>query len=262
MTGLTDKAIATDAAMFALGNETFELLGATFVRNRSIPDIYDANHVQSARPTTLKEIEEFLDAVEREYPNSSHRRFEVDYRTPPEFPARLAVEGYERDDGMIMLLEGDLIGTAPEYDIRLVDTDADWEAYWELLLADWHEHNDRTKRDASDDVARRMLESHRSKAPPMKYFMAYVKEKPVAYFNSWEGIDGIGQVESLFTHPKYRNKGIARALIHTCVEQARTDGAKQIVIAADPTDTPKQLYFRMGWRPVAIVSHYLKRLKT
>jgi GNAT superfamily N-acetyltransferase len=262
MPSLTEQAIATDAANFALGNETFELMGATFVRNLAIPDIYDANHVQFARPGTPEEIDSFLAAVDREYGHAGHRRFDVDFRTPPEFPARLSVEGYERDDGLILVLEGPLIGTAPDYDIRPVESEADWEAYWQLKLHDWHEHNRRSNRKAGDDVARRMYEANRLKVPPVQYFMAYIKEKPVAYFNSWAGINGVGQVEDLFTHPRHRKKGIATALIHHCVADARAKGANQVVIAADPTDTPKQIYARMGWRPVAIVSHYLKRLQT
>jgi hypothetical protein len=33
-----------------------------------------------------------------------------------------------------------------------------------------------------------------------------------------------------------------------------------VVIACDPTDTPKAMYRAMGFRPVAIAEHYLKRL--
>lgn len=260
MTTLTDKAIATDWANFALGNETFEFHGATFVRNSAVPDIYDANHIQAARPRTTDEIDEFLAAADREYHHAQHRRFDVDYRTPPEFPARLSVEGYERTDGLLMLLEGELLGTAPQYEIRPIENESDWEAYWELMLMDWRESQERTGRDHGEDVARRMYQAHRMKVPPVQYFMAYIKDKPVGFFNSWSGVDGLGQVEDLFTHPKYRNKGVARALIHHCVADARAKGAGPVVIAADPTDTPKQAYFRMGWCPVAIVSHYLKRL--
>jgi hypothetical protein len=32
------------------------------------------------------------------------------------------------------------------------------------------------------------------------------------------------------------------------------------VIVADPTDTPKNIYARMGFRPAAWLSKYLKRL--
>lgn len=61
-------------------------------------------------------------------------------------------------------------------------------------------------------------------------------------------------------HPDYRKRGVATALIHHCVSQCRAKGAGPVVIVADPTDTPKNIYARMGFRPVAIQSKYLKRL--
>ncbi|MEX0682290.1 MAG: GNAT family N-acetyltransferase [Dehalococcoidia bacterium] len=261
MTTLTDKAIATDAGNFMLGNDTFELMGATFVRNTATPRIYDANHVTGARPTTPEEIDTFLAVMDREYSASTHRRFDVDYRTPPAFAARLALEGYERNDGLVFVLENQLIGSAPRNDIRPVESDADWDSFWELMLVEWREHHERTKRPAADDVAREMWVSRRQKQPPVQYFMAYVKDKPVGYFNSWAGIAGVGQVEDLFTHPDVRKQGVATALIHHCVADARSKGAGPVVIAADPTDTPKHIYARMGWRPVALLSHFLKQAK-
>lgn len=256
---LTDQALATDAGYFALGNETFELLGATFLRNRASPDIYDANHVSGARPATQAQIEEFLAAVDREYGAAKHRRFDVDYRTPPEFVARLAIEGYEREDGLISVLEGDLLGPAPEkYDIRPLEANADWEAYWELMLVDWR---DRLKRrDVTLEVARQIFETKRLKQPPVQHFFAYVKERPVAYFNSWAGVSGVGQVEDLFTLPRFRKRGIARALIHHCVADARARGAGPVVIASDPGGTAKHIYAAMGFRPVAVLSHFTKHL--
>jgi GNAT superfamily N-acetyltransferase len=261
MANSTDMAIATDWANFALGNEAYPLLGATFVRSRENPDIYDANHVQYAYPSTREEEDALLGAVDREYAHANHRRFDVDYRTPPEFAARLVIEGYERTDALLLLLEGELQGPPPPaHEIRPLETEADWEAYWELMLLDWREHQERAKDKAGDDVARGMYEAHRRKVPPVQYFLAYARGKPVAFFNSWAGVDGVGQVEDLFTHPKHRKKGFARALIHHCVADARAKGAGPLVIAADPTDTPKLIYASMGWRPVAVVSHYLKRL--
>ncbi len=123
---LTDRALAADAGYFALGNEVFEHLGAKFLRNRTSPDIYDANHVADARPTTPAQIEEFLVAIDREFDAVKHRRFNVDYRTPPEFIARLVLEGYEREDVLVSLLEGELLGPAPEkFEIRPVESEPD-----------------------------------------------------------------------------------------------------------------------------------------
>jgi predicted GNAT family acetyltransferase len=94
----------------------------------------------------------------------------------------------------------------------------------------------------------------------VQYWLAFVHGEPVAYFNSWAGIDGVGQVEDLFTHPDYRRRGVATALIHHCVAECRRQGAGPVVIVADPTDTPKQIYSAMGFRPIAVCTHYLKKL--
>lgn len=64
----------------------------------------------------------------------------------------------------------------------------------------------------------------------------------------------------MFTHRDFRHRGLATALIHHCVAEARREGAGPVVIVADPTDTPKRMYAAMGFRPVAVKRDYLKRL--
>ena len=105
-----------------------------------------------------------------------------------------------------------------------------------------------------------MVGVDRAKCPPVQYFLASVDGKPAAYFNAWEGINGLGQVEDLFTLPEYRNRGIAKALIHRCVADCRARGASQVIIVADPSDTPMHIYAAMGFRPIAGNAHYWKRL--
>jgi ribosomal protein S18 acetylase RimI-like enzyme len=261
VTTLIEKAIATNAASLALGNERYPLCGATFVRNTTAYDIYDANHVHGSRPRSRREVEELLEAAEREYAHAKHRRFDVDYRTPPEFVARLVLEGYQREDALILVLERDLPATASRHDIRPVEMPEDWEAYRQLMLADWRESRQKRGRPAEEDVAQRMFETKPRKQPPVQNFMAYADGKPVAYFNSWAGIDGVGQVEDLFTLPQFRHRGIASALIRHCVEDSRAKGAGSVIIVADPGDTPKRMYATLGFQPVAIVSHYLKRIE-
>ncbi len=261
MPSATDAAVDVNYANYRLGNEVLPGPQATFVRNGSVPDIYEANHVSDIRARTPDEIDALLEAIEREYQNCHHRRFDVDHRTPPEFVARLLVEGgYERSDAVVMLLAGELLGQPRPTDIRPIATDVDWRAYWDLMWLNWKEHRDKEGRPSDEGVARQMLDAHRRKQPPVQYFMAYLEGRPAAYFNSWEGLDGVGQVEDLFTHPEFRNQGIARSLIHHCVSEARASGARQVVIVADPADSPKKLYERMGFLPVAWTSYYLKRL--
>ena len=65
-TELASRALDVDAANLALGHETFEACGATFVRNRTYPLIYDANHVAAVSAATPDEIDRLLARVERE----------------------------------------------------------------------------------------------------------------------------------------------------------------------------------------------------
>ena len=257
---LIAKALDVNAANLALGNQQFRAEGATFVRNPGAPKIYDANHVCDITASTPSEIERLMAHVEREFDGFSHRRFDTDFRTPPAVIARLVFEGYERSDALVMLLEGDLAGTPPQHDIRAVASEADWEAYTSLQSVDWREYRERTNRPVEEDVGKMQMFSRRLKQPPVQYWIAYVDGRPAAYFNSWAGVDGVGQVEDLFTHPDFRRRGLATALIHHCVAECRGAGAGPVVIAADPTDTPKQMYAAMGFRPAAIATHYLKKL--
>jgi GNAT superfamily N-acetyltransferase len=261
VTSLVAAAVDVNAAQMALGNETFQLAGATFVRNTDTPSIFDANHVTNITASTPAEIEALLGAAEREFVHTKHRRFGCDYRTPPEFIARLALDGgYEHNQALVMLLEGDLIGDPPTCDIRPLTTEADWETYWDLMILDWNEAHARRPLKPGEDVAREMWRAKKRKRPPVQNWFACDGERAVAYLNSWEGVDGVGQVEDLFCHPDYRKRGFATALLHHCVRESRAKGAGPVVIVADPTDTPKNIYARMGWRPVAATSAYHKNL--
>ena len=128
----------------------------------------------------------------------------------------------------------------------------DWQAY----VAGQKRLYDAGEREA----LRQMIGVWRSKGPAVRTWMAYVDGAARAYCSSWEGNEGVGQVEDLFTHPDFRRRGLATALIHHCVAECRGAGAGPVVIAADPTDTPKQMYAAMGFRPAAIATHYLKKL--
>jgi GNAT superfamily N-acetyltransferase len=257
---LIHRALDLNDANLALGNETFEASGATFVRNRDAPDIYDANHVTNVGVSSRAEVDALFSRVEEEYAGYGHRRFDTDHRTHPALIARLRLEDYERSEGLVMLLDGALNGQPRAHDIRPVAGEDDWQAFSALKREDWAEYRKKQDRPAEPEVAEAMVRVDRGKSPPVQYFLARVDGQPAAYFNAWAGIDGLGQVEDLFTKPEYRNRGLATALLHRCVAHCRENGADKIVIVADPTDTPKQIYARLGFRPVAVNAHYVKRL--
>jgi GNAT superfamily N-acetyltransferase len=253
---LLAAAVAVNQDNLALGHETFEALGARFVRSTSAPDIYDANHVDRITASTPAQIDELLERAAREYAHCHHLRFDVDPFTPPDFEARLQLDGYVASEGLLSILEGELVGQAQSFEIRLVSDDADWAAYGDLKALDWAASRERLAQPPQPEVGLRMAATERAKSPPRRYWLAFVEGAARGFLSSWEGNASVGQVEDLFVHPDYRHRGIATALLHHCVADCRDHGAGPVAIVADPTDTPKQMYAVMGWRPVAVIRHY------
>jgi GNAT superfamily N-acetyltransferase len=255
---LARRALAVNRAMLALGHETFQADGATFIRDRDVPDIWDANHVTSVTADSDETIDRLLARVEHEFAGFGHRRFDLDFTTPPAFEARLALTGGRTREFLVMLLEGDLRSRVAPADIRECAGAAAWAAFGTLTLDNWRESSQRQGLTGGDGVGERLARVHRRSSPPARYWLAWAAGAPRGFLASWEGVDGMGQVEDLFVHPSARGRGLARALIGHGVAACRQRGAGPIAIVADVHDTPKDAYARMGFRPVAVKRSYLR----
>jgi GNAT superfamily N-acetyltransferase len=253
----TLKALQVNWLNLALGHETFDADGATFVLNPKYPAIFDANFVFNARASSGDEVSRLMARARREYAHCDTLTFHVGPGSSPALESRLGLIGRERNASLVMLLEGPLVGTSRMHDLRPIEDEAGWSALAELKRASWREHAPRMKEDPERiDIPDGLTATSRLKCLPIRYFMAYIEDRPVGFFNAWEGVEGIGQVEDLFVLPEHRHHGIGTALIHRCVEDARAHGAGSVVICADPTDAPKAMYAAMGWRPVAVYRQY------
>jgi GNAT superfamily N-acetyltransferase len=265
---LVRRAVEVNWRNLALGHETFQADGATFVRNAAYPDIHDANFVYAITATEPDDVDRLLARARAEYAHCGELTFRLDPFTPPEFVARLALESPPRDTGaLVMVLEGDLAPIqsygAEACEIRPCKTEDDWRTYLELKRADWAEHVDSVPAaDRDKPIGDGLAATNRLKSPPARYFLAHINGKAVGHFDAWEGTNDVGQVEDLFVLPEYRHRGIATQLIHHCVRDARAHGAGPVVIVAAASDTPKNMYATMGWRPVALCLQYGVALNT
>ena len=258
---LVRRAVAVDEANRSLGAEVFEVSGATFVRSRTLPIIHDLNHVGTVRVADPAGIDALMARIELEYTGYRHRQVVVDPETPPEFEARLVLDGYDDvEASLVMVLEGELRAPARVHPIRRVETEADWQAYARLKRLDWAERAAKLGLGSLPEVGEGLITCYRAK-PALRYWLALADGEPRGFFSSWEGRDGVGQVEDLFVEKAFRHRGLATALLHHTVADARAYGAGPIVIIADATDTPKTMYAAMGFRPVAVVRKYTRHVR-
>jgi len=256
---LLGRLLDTIHGYLALGNEVIDGPQVCFVRNTEVPDVYDANHVRYVRARTPKEIGAVLERADEVLAASRHRQFLIDPETPPSFEARLAMEGYECNFEMAMVLEGELTAhpTPRGVSIRPVQSEADWVALEKLFRANHEEEGRRSDRDAlSPEVTRQVVVACKARKAAT-FYVASIRGTDCGYFSSWPGTNGMAKVEDLFTLADFRHRGIATALIHHCVEDARARGAREVQISARVDDTPKEMYAALGFRPLAVLRSYL-----
>jgi len=71
----------------------------------------------------------------------------------------------------------------------------------------------------------------------------------------------IGWVEDVYTAPRARELGHARAMVSRAVGLARSTGHEFVFIVADDTDWPKDLYAKIGFRPVGTTMTFHRDLE-
>ena len=247
--------------MLALGHEILRGEGAVLVRNTAMPDIWDANHAQHLTAATSPAVDRLLARMDEVYAASAHRRLDCDFTTPPALEARLLLGGFHRRDFVVMLLEGEPRGRAGTPDIRACTDAAAWATFTALKVADWKELAGRIGLAPGDKVGEDLARTARLREGVARYWLAYDGGEPRGFLCSWEGLDGVGQVEDLYVHPEARGRGIAAALLRHGIADCRRHGAAAVVIVADADDTPRSAYARIGFAPVAIKREYVRRVR-
>jgi GNAT superfamily N-acetyltransferase len=253
--GLLRRVYETLEGYYALGCEVIDDPLARFVRDRDAPRIYDVNFAHSVRAETESEISAVFERAHEVFAGLPHRVFHIDPWTPPAFEASLVLHGFEFEDEIQLLLEHELhvAGEPPAIDIRLVASDDDWSVVRRLTRLD---HEEQARREIhpvwDEEVTTEMVATKRAKAPDLRFWLARAGAVDCAFLSSWPGSNGVGKVEDLFTHPDFRHRGIATALIVHCVRDARGRGAGPVLIGALPNDTPMRMYAAMGFRPVCV----------
>lgn len=260
MSKLVDLAYAASQAWYALGHERVDVPHALVVRDHTCGNVYDANFAAAVRASTEADIGKLLARLDEVFAGCEHRHVLWDPGMPAAFEARLVLDGYRlQNDVVTLALEGELCTRGPEIAIRVAQSDADWQwlddMHWldhqEEVALGFHEAWDRS-------VTSEILAAKRRKTPSMRYLIAQIDGVDCGFFSAWPGHEGVGVIEDLYTRKEFRGRGVATALTAACVDDARARGARAVLVGPRATDTPKQMYAALGFRPLCVQRSYLK----
>ena len=70
--------------------------------------------------------------------------------------------------------------------------------------------------------------------------------------------NGLGLIENLFTKPAHRGRGLMSAFIIEAARRLRAAGCDAVFLDAHAHDTPKRLYRRLGFAPVALTRTWVR----
>lgn len=268
----------------ALGYEGVASDLALHVLDRGHPDNRAANHCSRVRAKQPAHIDALLREVERVFAHCAHRLFLCDPMTPPEFVARLAIEGYRCATPSVLLrLPSTGVDSQPPPLQRAdrerpsapafaapkpVRADLSFEPVvdvgtWHRLAALLRTHHAEGGGSAFMQVSNRMIDglidSYRRKAPSYRFFLAAAHGQDHGYGAAVTCPNRVGLLDNLYTPAQYRGRGIATALTHHLVSHMRDDGAHDVMVSAPLESKALGFSQRLGFVPTCLVHEYEKQ---
>jgi GNAT superfamily N-acetyltransferase len=209
------------------------------VRATRYPDYFDLNvvRVEDDPAMTAAELIEVVDAAlgDLEHRKLDFDRVEAAAALRPDFDRR----GWKTERLVTMRHAEEAVPPAPAHGVKEVEYDA-----VEELRAIWR-REDFPDLDQPGDFHRQEREVALSCG--LRVFALEVGGAPVG-FTEVEWRDGDAEITSVYVHPERRGGGYGTALTRAMID--RCAGVGDLWIVADDEGRPKDLYARLGFRPV------------
>jgi GNAT superfamily N-acetyltransferase len=88
-----------------------------------------------------------------------------------------------------------------------------------------------------------------------RWFAVRAEGRPVASCAVVER-DGVVEIDDVGTLPRWRGRGLSRAVVTAATAAARADGAELVFLGALSHDWPKDFYARLGFEPVGALHRF------
>lgn len=214
------------------------------LRATRYPTYFDFNNVRVEEEAEV-DVDEFVRFADDALAGLGHRRVDIE---PPDMAARLRA-GFEglgwRAHRLVWMLHA---GPRPDrYPVTVEQVAYDAVRH---LRATW------LKEDFPELDPMQYLDEAREVAPLLgaEVVAAFDRGAPIA-FVQLERAGGGAQVANVYVLPDYRGKGLGTALTEAAIAAAGDAG--DLWIVADDEGRPKELYARLGFRPVWTRTEFL-----
>lgn len=252
---MTPAEIATARRWFSrLGHAPVSRNGATIVATPSLPDVWDANFATAdpgADPAAV------IAALDEAMPHSRWRVINIDGLNDPGFEAAIALAGFRQGAPIIEMASDGAIASPhplPPVTLAPVESAADWAQLAALIRID-HAEGRRTGT-VSDIVGEGLIAVMQRRAPPCAFSIIRLDGVAAGYGMIAGCPGGLGLIESLFTLPELRGRGVMSAFIVAAAARLRAQGSRGIFIDALAEETARHLYARLGFRPIAVTRRW------
>lgn len=264
--------IATDLMLARWSSEVLDRGDHLLVRTPREPDFWMGNVLVVPPPAAGDDAAMWLarwqGTFERAFPAAAHRSLVVDGDVAVDVDAAVAAAGW------VMQRNVALAATAlPEAGppagvvVRVLDGDADWAQVTELALGSDAHAAEVSGGEPLDDLYRGFVAARgRSKrawceAGRGSWWGAFARGSGGALVGSLGvfAADGLGRYQDVVTHPAWRRRGVARALLCAAGRDALARVATRIVIVALQESDAAKLYRAVGFAPSDVSCELLRK---
>ena len=227
--------------------------GVVAVSTPTYRDTWDANWVMAGPDAGPEAV---FTALERHFAGG-WQVVHVDCLTAPAVEAALALAGFTAEGTLIEMRARAVIATRPPpaFDMRRVGA-PEWERFAQLVGIDQREGRRTGEHDGA--VGAGLLDGMRRRLDLCDFWLLTQNGMDLGYGMTAACPNGLGLIESLFTLPEHRGRGLMSGFIVHAAAALKAQGCDAAFLDAHAHDTPKRLYARLGFAPVALTRTWVR----
>jgi len=212
----------------------------------SVPNVYDANYLSVESTSASADV--LAAEADKVLPHATHRRVVVE-DGDARFADGFAGLGYQRSTHLVMTLQAEPDHVVDTSRVQDVPFDRLVPARTAATLAEpWGD-----ERIAGQlNGAKRLIMN----AVPVRFF-AVIDGGEVAAYCELRRDGDVAQIEDVNVVPAFRGRGLGRAIVQHALGEGRRS-ASVVYLEALADDWPRELYAKLGFRPIAARDFYTR----